>query len=135
MRGEIVMGKNEQFTFSVIEDYRVGKISRWEASLIVGKSERTVDRLVKRIDEKGLEGLIHGNRGRTPQNKTPAELLIRVESLVKNKYFDFNMTHCREMLFENEEVNLGYNSARVTKPDDSIFVDLGHELTGLGCKA
>ena len=112
MRGEIVMGKNEQFMFSVIEDYRTGKISRWEASLIVGKSERTVDRLVKRIDEKGLEGLMHGNKGRVPQNKTPRDVLVRVESLVKNKYFDFNMTHCREMMFEQEDLNLGYQPLR-----------------------
>lgn len=112
MRGDIVMGKNEQFTLSVIEDYRSGKISRWEASLILGKSERTVDRLVKRIDEKGLQGLIHGNKGKSPKNKTPDEILLQVESLVKNKYFDFNMTHCREMLVEHEDVNLGYQPLR-----------------------
>lgn len=112
MRGDIVMGKNEQFMYSIIDDYRTGKISRREASIIVGKSERTVDRLVKRIDEKGLEGLIHGNRGRSPKNKTPEEILLRVEALVKNKYFDFNMTHCREMLADCEEITLGYQPFR-----------------------
>lgn len=112
MNGEIVMGKNEQFKFSIIEDYRNGEISRKEAALLLDKSERTVDRLVAKVNSKGLEGLVHGNRGRTPINKSSEELLLHVGSLVRNKYFDFNMTHCREMLSEHEAVKIGYQSLR-----------------------
>ncbi len=112
MDGDLVMGKNEQFVFSIIEEYRIGEISRKEASNVLGKSERTIDRLVKRIADKGLEGLVHGNKGRTPVNKTGSDLLTQVESLVKQKYFDFNMLHCHEMLQKNEHLDIGYQPFR-----------------------
>jgi hypothetical protein len=109
---EIIMGANEQFKFSVLEDYREGRKSRRDASILLNKSERTIDRMAKKISDKGLLGLVHGNKGRVPINKTPQDLLAAVAGLVQSKYFDFNMTHCLEKLSENESVQMGYPAFR-----------------------
>lgn len=109
---EIVMGAKEQFTFSILEDYREGKRGRKEVSILLGKSERTVDRMLKRIFDKGLVGLKHGNTGRPPANKLPQQLAAEITELVKSKYYDFNMTHCREMLIEKEEKDISYPALR-----------------------
>lgn len=109
---EIVMGAREQFAFSILEDYREGRKTRIEASILLGKSERTIDRMLKRVSDKGLVGLKHGNLGRPPINKMAKEFRDQVADLVKSKYFDFNMTHCREKLIEQESTQVSYQSLR-----------------------
>jgi hypothetical protein len=47
----------------------------------------------------------HGNSERVPSNRADAELKKRVQELVKNKYYDFNMTHCLEKLRKDEGVS------------------------------
>jgi len=109
---EIIMGAKEQFEFSILEDYREGKKSRLEASIILGKSERTTDRMLKKVFDKGLVGLKHGNIGKEPVNKASQTSRDKISELVKSKYFDFNMTHCREMLIEHEEIKVSYQALR-----------------------
>ena len=106
------MGAKEQFEFSILEDYREGKKSRLEASIILGKSERTTDRMLKKVFDKGLVGLKHGNIGKEPVNKATQTSRDKISELVKSKYFDFNMTHCREMLIEHEEIKVSYQALR-----------------------
>lgn len=109
---EITMGANEQFKFVVLEEYRNGRKSRKEAALLLNKSERTIDRMLKKIAEKGISALKHGNHKRSPKNKTPDEIREKISALYSTKYYDFNMTHFNEMLLENESVPIGYQSLR-----------------------
>jgi transposase len=112
MSGELTMGKAEQFEFSVLEDYREGRVSRSEAAILMGKSERTIDRKVRRVAERGLSGLKHGNRGRSPANKLAVDTIEKALLLTRSKYFDFNMTHCLEMLEKHEELKVSYQPFR-----------------------
>jgi len=106
------MGVNEQFKFVVLEEYRSGRKSRKEAAILLGRSERTIDRMLKMITEEGIIGLKHGNHNRPPKNKTPEELREKISALYSGKYYDFNMTHFREMLLANESLPIGYQSLR-----------------------
>ncbi len=47
-------------------------------------------------------GTKHGNWGITPHNKTPKHVEEDIKSLLKNDYYDFNLTHFREMISEKE---------------------------------
>ena len=109
---EITMGANEQFKFAVLDEYRNGRKTRKESAILLGKSERTVDRMVKKIVEKGISALKHGNYRRTPKNKTSDEIREKISNLYVSKYHDFNMTHFHEMLMENESISIGYQSLR-----------------------
>jgi transposase len=77
---EITMGANQQFKFVVLEEYRNGRKSRKEAALLLNKSERTIDRMLKKIAENGISALKHGNHKRTPKNKTPDEIREKIYS-------------------------------------------------------
>jgi transposase len=112
MTGAFSMGSKEQITFEVIEQYRQGDISRKDAAMLLDCSERSIDRKARRIEDKGLIGLKHGNHGRPPKNQTPAEVLAQVETLLRSRYFDFNMTHSREMLIGREQLHVGYQTLR-----------------------
>jgi transposase len=109
---EIVMGAKEQFAFSILDDYRDGRKSRLEASILLNRSERTIDRMLKKVSDKGLIGLKHGNLGRTPINKSNQATSDQIAELIKSKYFDFNMTHCHEMIIEREDLKISYQSLR-----------------------
>lgn len=68
------MGANEQFKFVVLEEYRNGRKSRKEAALLLGRRERTIDRMLKRIAEEGIAALKHGNHNRPRKTKPQMNL-------------------------------------------------------------
>jgi transposase len=108
----IFMSKNSQFTHQAVSDFLQGRLSRKETAELLQVTERTITRLARRIEKKGLFGVLHGNRDRTPFNKKCEKLKKAVMDLVLDKYFDFNMTHCLEVLKENHQIELKYSTFR-----------------------
>jgi transposase len=108
MDGSLVMGKNEQFRLRIIDDFRAGRVSRCEAATLLGVTERTIARLAKRVREKGPAGIKHGNYQRRPSNVVDQLLRERVIALVRDTYFDCNLTHCRELLLRRDCVEVSY---------------------------
>jgi len=108
----IFMSKNGQFTYQAVSDFLHGKLSRKETSELLQVRERTVTRIARRIEKKGLFGVIHGNRDRAPSNKISDRLKKDVMDLVEEKYFDFNMTHCLEVLKSEHEILIKYATFR-----------------------
>lgn len=74
------------------------KMNFHEAAMVLGVSERTLRRYLKKYRENGLLFIHHGNRGRIPKNRLSEELKRQVQNLVKEKYYDLNMLHCLEKL-------------------------------------
>ncbi len=112
MDGTISMSKNEQYLFRIIEDYRAGRISRKEASMLLGLSEKSVQRKAKRVRELGMEGVKHGNSRSKPHNKIDEGLKEAMLKLASSSYSDFNMTHCFEMLQKLHGLTVSYSSFR-----------------------
>lgn len=95
------MSKRGSVRYEVISQFVAGKLSRKEASDLLDMRERTVSRLARRYETKGLVGMEHGNRQHKPHNLTPETLKDDVMRLVKRRYYDFNMTHALERLAED----------------------------------
>lgn len=112
MDGAISMSKNEQFLVRIIEDYRAGRVSRKEASILLGLSEKSVQRKAKRVREHGIEGIKHGNSRQAPHNKVDATVKADMLKLAASVYSDFNMTHCFEMLQKLHGLTVSYSSFR-----------------------
>jgi hypothetical protein len=53
--------------------------------------------------------VIHGNQGKLPSNRTSVDLENELTSLLRTKYYDFNLTHFREMILEHEGLSAGKN--------------------------
>jgi transposase len=73
---------------------------------LLGLSARQVKRLRKKMRERGAPGLLHGNRGRKPWNRTAAKTAKKVLQLAKSCYQGLNDTHLAEKLNEKEGVKL-----------------------------
>lgn len=108
----IYMSKQGQLVYCAVSDFLAGKLSRKETAELLGVRERTVARIARRIEAKGLFAMVHGNRGRTPWNKKHQELRETVMQLVRDKYFDFNMTHCLEKLRADHGLAVSYETLR-----------------------
>jgi transposase len=106
------MNKNEQFEYKIISEYLEKKISRRDASVILSLSERTITRKAKNIEIKGVLGVKHSNIGKDPVNKINNLLKETVLQLVRDIYFDFNISHCLEMLCKDNNIKISYSTLR-----------------------
>ena len=108
LRG-LCMSVTEQFTFGVLSDFESRKISRAEAAKMLNINERSVSRKARRLRDKGLLGLHHGNKCKKHSNKAPDDLKIQVLKIIRDKYFDFNVTHAKDMLAKHEAIKVSYS--------------------------
>jgi transposase-like protein len=103
-QGGLYLSKKDLQVFRVIEENRAGRISLWDASQKLGLSYRSASRKLRRVREKGLDGLVHGNRGRTPTNKTTDQIRTWYVELFRERYYDFNFKHAYEFIVERHEL-------------------------------
>ena len=98
------MDSKAQLTVDIIAKVVEGKISIANATKLLNKSRRSIERYIKRYQEVGIQFVVHGNCGKSPPNKTPISIKKAVQALIKDKYFDLNLLHLAEQLAENEHI-------------------------------
>ncbi len=107
------MGK-EEFTVSQRELHRMhivrltleGRESVGRGAELLGLSARQMKRLRHKMRQRGVRGLLHGNRGKRPWNRTAPQLINRVVRLARGKYKGLNDAHFTEKLNEHEGMEL-----------------------------
>jgi len=113
MKGDqVFMSQKQLQRFRVIGIVEEGGITLEEAAVKMAVSYRHAKRILKRVREKGAQGLIHGNTGRSPHNRIYDELKKNVLDLSGRKYAAFNDRHFREELAEMEGIVLGRETIR-----------------------
>jgi transposase len=111
---------NKKVTFSMDEIRRLEIIHKVEGKQLTGKqaaellrlSERQVWRLIANYREQGAPGLVHGNRGRTANNRIPEEIRVQVLELAENEYRDYNDSHFTEELEERYSLEISRSTVR-----------------------
>lgn len=98
--------------YNVIENAVKGYLKAHQAAEQLYLSIRQIFRLKKTLREKGIEGLIHGNKGRTSPHRVPDNVRDRIDTLYKGKYTGFNISHFTEMLAERESIFLSWETVR-----------------------
>lgn len=93
-----IINAQEQLKLDVLYKLSHKKIEIYEAAKILNVSERTVKRYLKKYQDIGFLCVWHGNKGKIPKNRISKDLKTKVQSLVKDKYYDLNMLHCLEKL-------------------------------------
>lgn len=108
------MNSEKQLKLDIISLLDQKKISLGEAIVSLDVSERTVLRYLEGYRKLGPKFVDHGNTGRSPVNKTSPEIIQRSKLLMKEKYFDFNMTHALEKLSSKEGIKINRETFRQT---------------------
>ncbi len=93
----------------VMERLSMETLTTCEAASLMGVSDRQVRRLRDAYMHSGIPGLVHGNTGRSPTNKTPADVVQEVKRLCGSNglYHDFNVCHATDMLQRDHGLSIG----------------------------
>ena len=106
------MGQKQLQRWHLMKMVEVGKITLKEAAERIGVSYRQAKRIGRAIRERGIKGLVHGNRGRPSNHRIKESLREKVLELSKGVYWDFNDTHFTEKLRECEGIDLNRETVR-----------------------
>lgn len=106
------MSSKELTRLRVLGGVLEGQLALQEAAAALGMSPRHARRLVHRLRQQGPAGLVHGNRGRSPANRTPDALREHILAWVEGRYAGFNDTHLQEILAEREGISIGRETLR-----------------------
>lgn len=82
------------------------------ATALLGVSERHIYRVLANVRKNGAIGVIHGNRGKEPWNKTPDEIVAKVVKMRREEYDGFNDRHFRDDLEDEGKAKLGRETIR-----------------------
>lgn len=97
------MNSKSQLTVDIITKVAEGKITIDNAGKLLNKSRRTIERYLQQYQAIGIQFIIHKNTGKSPANKISNSIKNKVQKLIKEKYYDLNLTHLKEILVEKED--------------------------------
>jgi len=98
----IVMDSKAQLTVDTIAKVAEGKIDIVNAAKLLNKSRRTIERYLQRYRTIDIKFVVHQNTGKFAYNKSSGKTKRKVQTLIKKKYFDLNLTHLGELLEATE---------------------------------
>lgn len=98
LEGTITITQKEAARHKVLSMVSDGTLGLKEAAGYLGVSYRHAKRLRGKVQQEGLAGMAHGNRGRSPSNKIPEELRKQILELSQEEFSKFNDTHFTEEL-------------------------------------
>ena len=89
-----------------------GQLPLHDAAVRLRLSLRQARRLLRRLQREGPASLAHGNRGRSPHNKTPEATRQRILKWVGDQAVAFNDTHLAELLATRFGISIGRETLR-----------------------
>jgi transposase len=110
MRETITMTSQDQRRAHTVTKLVAGELSVGEAALLLGLTERSVWRLKRQLLERGVAGLVHGNRGRSSPRRLDETKGARIIELATTSYAGVNDCHLAELLAEREGLAIGRSS-------------------------
>jgi transposase len=122
------MEPNEKLVLTMKEMQRIEILRRVETRRLtveagataLGRSVRTVFRMLGKLRSKGIKGLRHGNKGRPSPRRTSQAVRDQVLRLARDEFADVNDTHLRELLFRHRKLRIGRETLRSLLREDGI---------------
>lgn len=109
---ELRVSQKEVHRMHVVRLTVEGRETVGRGAKLLGISPRQMKRLRRKLKGWGVKGLLHGNRGKAPWNKTASEKIKQVLELARGRYRGFNDTHLTEKLKEKEKIALSRPTVR-----------------------
>ena len=109
---ELRVSQREIHRMHVVGLTMEGRETVGRGAKLLGISVRQMKRLRRKMKEQGVEGLLHGNRGKESWNKTASEKIKQVLQLARGRYHGLNDTHLTEKLKEKEKIALSRPTVR-----------------------
>jgi len=109
---KLVLTMKEMQRIEILRRIEAGKLEVDSGATALGRSVRTVYRMLATLRSKGIKGLQHGNKGRPSPRRIARSVREQVLRLVRKEYADVNDTHLRELLFQQKKLRIGRETLR-----------------------
>ena len=108
----MLLTMKEKNRIEVVQAVLDGRMRVDEAGRVLNRSVRQMFRMMKGLREKGLEGLVHGNKGKRSPRKIKSSVRKRIETLARGELSDINDTHLSEILWREEKIRVSRPTLR-----------------------
>lgn len=108
----MLLTMKEKNRIEVVQGVMDGRILVDEAGRVLNRSVRQIYRMLKRLRERGLAGLVHGNKGRRSPRRIGESIRKRIVVLARGKLSDINDTHLSEILLREEKIRISRQALR-----------------------
>lgn len=123
-KGHILLSQKEVNRIDIIQKLESNKLTIEKATELLGLSTRQVFRLLKRLREEGIGGLVHRLRGKSSNRGYPSDLKEEVIRIYRKSYRDYGPTLFGEMLVEYHKININHETLRRWLRDQSITTSM-----------
>ena len=112
MKEDITMSGKEADRWYVVRRVIEGELTQKEGARGLGKSERQVRRMVRRVKAEGKIGVRHRLRGRQSNRRTEEEIAGAALEAIKGRYKGFGPTLAQEKLEKRDGIALSVSTVR-----------------------
>lgn len=112
MEGLLTMSMKELSRLTAIRQLEEKKITVEECSELMGIGTRQTYRILKKIKEEGIRGIIHKLRGRKSNRGHPEKLKKEVVKIYRQQYSDYGPTLFSEELVKSHNISLNHETVR-----------------------
>lgn len=106
------MSERQWKTWELVKRIETGLLSVGEAAHMLGRSQRQMRRIRRRVRKRGRAALVHGNRGQRPANRLSDRERAQVVEWRRKKYLGFNDQHLTEKLVEVEGLKVSRSTVQ-----------------------
>ena len=117
----IIMSQKEVSRYDIIQKAIQNEIKNTEAAEMLNITARHIRRLKKRVDENGMQGLVHAGRGKPSKRKLPDKEVEKIKKLIHKHYPDFGPTFASEKLNENHEIKRDPKTIRAIMIEEDLW--------------
>lgn len=122
------MSQKELLRLDLIMRVEQGKMTALEAARALHISLRQMRRLIHAFREEGPEGMLHGNRGRSPANRLAPDLCERIVRLLQGDYRDYNTSHILDELRSEHHLTISYTSLTRLRHEAGLASPASHRV-------
>lgn len=123
-----MLNEYEKIKFDVISKLVSKDITTKEAMNLLNLQERQIYNLKKIYTSQGINGFIHGNKGKHNSNKKSQEMVKKLEDLYLEKHYYFNLQHFYED-YVLGKYDISYDVMLKRFTEDDIISPLAHKKT------
>lgn len=108
----MLLTMKEKNKIEVIEAVMDGRVEVEDGGRVLNRSVRQIYRMLRRLREKGLGGLVHGNKGKRNPRKMKEAIRKKIVELAQGRMSDINDTHLSEILLREEKIKVSRQALR-----------------------
>lgn len=125
----INLGTREQITYEIIKELVDKGGNKKAAALKLGKTVRTVNRLIQIYQQEGKIGFIHGNTGKAPVTAFSEAFNDKAALLYSNKYWDASIKHATELMEKYDNIKVSPTTLRSILLKEHTLSPYAHKKT------